>query len=68
MDRPEIMAERKRNGFVSVADVIRAEGLAEAKHSAVIKSLKRGKLTVEEIAEDNDFPLDEVLKIQKELS
>ena len=26
MDRPEIMAERKRNGFVSVADVIRAEG------------------------------------------
>jgi len=68
MDRPEIMAERKRNGFVSVADVIRAEGLAEAKHSAVIKALKRGKLTVEEIAEDNDFPLDEVLKIQKELS
>ncbi|MCQ2093148.1 MAG: Rpn family recombination-promoting nuclease/putative transposase [Fibrobacter sp.] len=64
MDRPEIMAERKRNGFVSVADVIRAE----AKHSAVIKALKRGKLTVEEIAEDNDFPLDEVLKIQKELS
>lgn len=26
MDRPEIMAERKRKGFVSVADVIRAEG------------------------------------------
>ena len=68
MDRPEIMAERKRKGFVSVADVIRAEGLAEAKLSAVIKALKRGKLTVEEIAEDNDFPLDEVLKIQKELS
>ncbi|MCQ2104519.1 MAG: Rpn family recombination-promoting nuclease/putative transposase [Fibrobacter sp.] len=64
MDRPEIMAERKRNGFVSVADVIRAE----AKHSAVIKALKRGKLTVEEIAEDNDLSLDEVLKIQKELS
>ncbi|WP_407441362.1 Rpn family recombination-promoting nuclease/putative transposase [Fibrobacter sp.] len=68
MDRPEIMAERKRNGFVSVADVLRAEGFAEAKHSAVIKALKRGKLTVEEIAEDNDLSLDEVLKIQKELS
>ncbi len=45
-----------------------AKGLADAKHSAVIKALKRGKLTVEEIAEDNDFPLDEVLKMQKELS
>ena len=33
MDRPEIMAERKRNGFVSVADVLRAEGeiIGEAK-------------------------------------
>ncbi len=29
MDRPEIMAERKRSGFVSVADVIRAEGREE---------------------------------------
>ncbi len=31
MDRPEIMAERKRNGFVSVADVIRAEGREEGR-------------------------------------
>ena len=29
MDRPEIMAERKRNGFVSVADVLRAEAEEE---------------------------------------
>ena len=31
MDRPEIMAERKRKGFVSVADVLRAEGREEGR-------------------------------------
>ena len=31
MDRPEIMAERKRKCFVSVADVLRAEGCEEGR-------------------------------------
>ncbi len=34
MDRPEIMAERKRNGFVSVADVLRAEVRDEERQKA----------------------------------
>ena len=44
----------------------RAEGRAEAKRAAIIKALNRGKLTVEEIAEDNDTSAEEVLKIKAE--
>ena len=42
------------------------EGRAEAKRSAIIKALNRGKLTVEEIAEDNDTSIEDVLKIKAE--
>gem|GEM_PF-4617188 len=62
----EGLAEGRAEGRAEGIAEGHAEGLAEAKRSAVIKALKRGKLTVEEIAEDNDLPLDEVLKIQKE--
>ena len=64
--RAEGHAEGRAEGRAEGIAEGHAEGLAEAKRSAVIKALKRGKLTVEEIAEDNDLPLDEVLKIQKE--
>lgn len=42
MDRPEIMAERKRNGFVSVADVIRAEGREEGEEIGEARGLAKG--------------------------
>ncbi|MCQ2100159.1 MAG: PD-(D/E)XK nuclease family transposase [Fibrobacter sp.] len=45
----------------------RAEGKDEARTEAVIKALKRGKLTLDEIAEDNDVSIDRVLEIQKNL-
>ncbi|MCQ2098386.1 MAG: hypothetical protein MJY87_10675, partial [Fibrobacter sp.] len=45
----------------------RAEGKDEARTEAVIKALKRGKLTLEEIAEDNDVSIDRVREIQKNL-
>ena len=61
----EGLAEGRAEGRAEGIAEGRAEGIAEAKRSAVIKALKRGKLTVEEIAEDNDLPLEEVLKIQK---
>lgn len=35
--------------------------------AAVIKALNRGKLTIEEIAEDNSVSVDNVLKIQAEM-
>lgn len=41
MDRPEIMAERKRKGFVSVADVIRAEGRSEGEEIGLAKGLAK---------------------------
>ncbi len=41
MDRPEIMAERKRNGFVSVADVIRAEGREEGEAVGLAKGFAK---------------------------
>ena len=39
----------------------------KARTEAIIKALKRGKLTIEEIAEDNETPIDRVLEIQAEL-
>ena len=42
------------------------EGRVEAKRSAIIKALNRGKLTIEEISEDNDTSVEEVLKIKAE--
>ena len=42
MDRPEIMAERKRKGFVSVADVLRAEGREEGRSEGEAVGLAKG--------------------------
>ncbi len=43
------------------------QGIDEACTNAVIKALKRGKLTLEEIADYNDVSIDRVLEIQKNL-
>ena len=43
------------------------EGIQKARTEAIIKALKRGKLTLEEIAEDNDVPVEKVLDIQKKV-
>lgn len=40
---------------------------ASVTRAAVIKALNRGKLTIEEIAEDNSVSVDDVLKIQAEM-
>lgn len=48
-------AEGRAEGF--------SEGKSEARTEAIIKALKRGKLTIEEIAEDNDTPVDKVKEI-----
>ena len=45
----------------------RAKGFNEACTNAITKALKRGKLTLEEIAEDNDVSIDRVREIQKNL-
>lgn len=45
----------------------RAEGKDEARTEAVIKALKRGKLTLDEIAEDNGVSIERVKEIQKNL-
>lgn len=42
--------------------------IQKVKTEAVVKALNRGRLTVEEIAEDNDVSIDFVLQIQQELS
>jgi predicted transposase/invertase (TIGR01784 family) len=44
------------------------EGKLEVKSNSVKKALKRGRLSVEEIAEDNDTTIDFVLSIQKQIS
>jgi flagellar biosynthesis/type III secretory pathway protein FliH len=43
------------------------EGAKKTKDDNILKALKRGKLSVEEIAEDNDVKVDYVLNIQKEI-
>lgn len=45
-----------------------AEAISEFKTEAVRKALRRGKLSIEEIAEDNDVPVDYVISLQAELS
>jgi predicted transposase/invertase (TIGR01784 family) len=44
------------------------EARLEEKRNAVVKALKRGKLSIEEIAEDNDISVDFVISIQQKLS
>lgn len=43
------------------------EGVQKTRIDAITKALKRGKLTLEEIAEDNDVSIDRVREIQKGL-
>jgi PD-(D/E)XK nuclease family transposase len=50
----------------NVIDTSFGEGKLEGKIEGIINSLKRGKLTIEEIAEDFNTTVDFVLKIKKE--
>lgn len=45
-----------------------AQGILEAKIESITKSLKRGKLTIEEIAEDNSVDVDFVIDIQQKMN
>ena len=60
------LAEAKLQGIEEGRAKGIAEGIAEAKRAAIIKALNRGKLTIEEISEDNDTSVEEVLKIKAE--
>ncbi|MCQ2103054.1 MAG: Rpn family recombination-promoting nuclease/putative transposase [Fibrobacter sp.] len=68
MDRPEIMAERKRNGFVSVADVIRAEGEANGRAKAEEEFLQEKLASAREMLQDGDSveKICRVLKLSEE--
>lgn len=57
--RAEGLAEGRAEGHAEGF----SEGKSEARTEAIIKALKRGKLTIEEIAEDNDTPVDKVKEI-----
>ena len=57
------LAESKLQGI----DEGHAKGFNEACTNAITKALKRGKLTLEEIADYNDVSIDRVLEIQKGL-
>jgi predicted transposase/invertase (TIGR01784 family) len=50
----------------NVIDTSFEEGKAEGKAEGIIKSLKRGKLTLEEMAEDFEVTVDFILKIKAE--
>jgi predicted DNA-binding protein YlxM (UPF0122 family) len=41
--------------------------LRETQKKAIIKALQRGKLSIEEIADDNEVSVDFVLSVQKEI-
>lgn len=56
-----------RPPYKTVADAIREEAIEEATYSAIVKALRRGKLTLQEIAEDNSVSIERVLEIQSEL-
>ncbi|WP_407444703.1 Rpn family recombination-promoting nuclease/putative transposase [Fibrobacter sp.] len=68
MDRPEIMAERKRKGFVSVADVIRAEGREEGLAKGFAKLVQSAKnflamgLSVEQVSKGTGLSIAEIQK------
>ena len=68
MDRPEIMAERKRNGFVSVADVIRAEVRDEERQKAEEEFLQEKLASAREMLQDGDSveKICRVLKLSEE--
>lgn len=68
MDRPEIMAERKRNGFVSVADVIRAEGESVGLAKGFAKLVQSAKnflamgLSLEQVSKGTGLSIAEIQK------
>ena len=68
MDRPEIMAERKRNGFVSVADVLRAEGESVGLAKGFAKLVQSAKnflamgLSVEQVSKGTGLSIAEIQK------
>jgi predicted transposase YdaD len=43
-----------------------ARGMAQQKREGIVRALKRGKLTIDEIAEDFDVPVEEVKLIQQQ--
>jgi DNA repair ATPase RecN len=53
-----------KNVIDTAYDEGKMEGIIEEKTANIIKSLKRGKLSVEEIAEDFEVTVDLVLKIK----
>lgn len=63
----DAISEGLAKGFEKVLEKGLEKGKDEARTEAVIKALKRGKLTLEEIAEDNDVSIDRVREIQKGL-
>lgn len=51
----------------AIAEEVEERVTASVTRAAVIKALARGKLTIEEIAEDNSVSVDDVLKIRSEM-
>ena len=68
------MTSEERAYFARVtaanAEAVKAEQrrIEEVKILAIQKALNRGKLTIEEIAEDNSVPIDFVLEVQRQIS
>ena len=56
-----------KNENKKIAEAKSAENLA-VKTEAITKALNRGKLTIEEIAEDNDVSIDFVLEVQRQIA
>ena len=51
----------------SAVKVAVKDALSEQKKETIIRNLKRGKMTVDEIAEDNEVSLELVLQIRDEI-
>ena len=64
MERAAAQAERKAEQAAAQAA---AQAEQETKKKAVLKALQRGKLSVEEIADDNEVRIEFVLRIEKEM-
>jgi hypothetical protein len=64
---PEEMEQSKIEvGKKKVLEIQFEDGIQKGKTEAIIKALKRGKLTLTELAEDFDVTIDFVLQIKKE--
>ena len=56
------------NSAVKIAvNIAVNDAINDTKQDAIVKALKRGKLSEEEIAEDNDVTVDLVLQIQRNI-